>query len=404
MHARASLRFTPRSLALLLLSAGLSFHFSTAIASPRQIDAPAQKSSSSYSVLPPIESGELTIFPVVSKTGEKASNWSYLTLDEGLRTGEVIVTEAGRVSGLVRPRRGNALPIWPGDRVNSLVLINNSDRPLLLLAGEIVTGGKQDRVIGKDRIVPPHSDPIDLSVFCIEPGRWIEDSPVFGAAGKAGAGFMVQPTVRREAMAAQDQQRVWSAVGSAVNSMIVAAPSIMSEAPGVVAGPMMAPSHPLGTTSYARVMQQVAVGQKVEEASQSLLNDRHEILARLRQQHAVGVVVAVRGQILWADIFANSGLLEKYWTKLIRSYAAEALTSTRMDRQPLSEADAQQFLDSPRDGHETSEGESGIYRYSEIHRGGITTFVLESLLPGTGFEVHRSRMRVDSALQPFRFR
>jgi len=33
--------------------------------------------------------------------------------------------------------------------VNRLVLVNNSKRPLLLLAGEIVTGGKQDRVIGK---------------------------------------------------------------------------------------------------------------------------------------------------------------------------------------------------------------------------------------------------------------
>jgi len=38
--------------------------------------------------------------------------------------------------------------------VNQLVLINRSKRPLLLLAGELVSGGKQDRVIGKDRIVP----------------------------------------------------------------------------------------------------------------------------------------------------------------------------------------------------------------------------------------------------------
>jgi hypothetical protein len=30
-----------------------------------------------------------------------------------------------------------------------------------------VTGGKQDRVIGKDRIVPPESDPVDLGVFCV---------------------------------------------------------------------------------------------------------------------------------------------------------------------------------------------------------------------------------------------
>ena len=43
--------------------------------------------------------------------------------------------------------------------MNRLVLVNNSKRPLLLLAGEIVTGGKQDRVIGKDRIVPAEAIP-----------------------------------------------------------------------------------------------------------------------------------------------------------------------------------------------------------------------------------------------------
>lgn len=50
-----------------------------------------------------------------------------------------------------------------------LVLVNNSKRPLLLLASEIVTGAKQDRIIGKDRLVPLESDPVDLRVFCVEP-------------------------------------------------------------------------------------------------------------------------------------------------------------------------------------------------------------------------------------------
>jgi len=48
--------------------------------------------------------------------------------------------------------------------------LGSSSRPLLLLACEIVSGGKQDRVIGKDRILPAESDPVDLSVFCVEPG------------------------------------------------------------------------------------------------------------------------------------------------------------------------------------------------------------------------------------------
>src|SRR5579884_4077942 len=168
---------------------------------------------SSYKVLQPLKSGDLTIFPVVRSSNAKSAEWQYITLDEGLKNGEVIVTEAGRMRGLVRSR-GPGIWYPPGDgaEVNRLVLINNSSKPLLLLAGEIVTGGKQDRVIGKDRIVPPQSDPVDLSVFCIEPGRWVQLSDRFGSAGKGGFSFMVQPTVRRQAMVAQDQQKVWAAV------------------------------------------------------------------------------------------------------------------------------------------------------------------------------------------------
>ncbi len=132
-----------------------------------------------YKVLEPIRHGNLTVFPVVAAksypTGE------FLTLDEGLRSGEVVVTEAGNVQGLIR-RHPTPAVRSEGAQVNRLVLVNNSKRPLLLLAGEIVTGGKQDRVIGKDRIVPAESDPVDLSVFCVEPGRWVATSSNFGAS------------------------------------------------------------------------------------------------------------------------------------------------------------------------------------------------------------------------------
>src|ERR1051325_284064 len=152
-----------------------------------------------YKVLAPISQGKLTVFPIVATSARDAS-W-FLTLDEGVKSGDVVVTEAGQVPMMIR-RPGHVLPPRRGAEVNNLVLINNSDRPLLLLAGEIVTGGKQDRVIGKDRIVPPHSDPIDLGVFCVEPGRWTGASDEFKTMGAQ----MVQPSVRREAMAKKDQQ------------------------------------------------------------------------------------------------------------------------------------------------------------------------------------------------------
>jgi hypothetical protein len=370
----------------------------------RAAAGPMEEPHSSYRVLAPIESGNLLLFPVVQSV--KTPGSPFLTLDEGIKSGQVEVTEAGRVRGLVRPRptqgkiddsvlRPNPNPQPPqyrGDQVNTLVLVNNSDKPLLLLAGEIVTGGKQDRVIAKDRIVPSGSDPIDLGVFCIEPGRWTEDTANFRGSAKTPAqSMMVQPSVRAKAMVDKDQQEVWNSVHGTIAAAL-AAPA----PPGIaVAGqqPVIRDLNSLGTTSYARAMQSTAVSEKVDEAAAPVMKSREQVLEKLREEHAVGVVVAVRGEIVWADIFSDTDLLARYWTKLVRSYAAESLLGGEMHAAPTI-ADAQRFLDAPTGGTETSIGDVGVYRYKELRSGGTETFVLESLLPGTGYNVHISKLKM----------
>jgi hypothetical protein len=354
---------------------------------------PVEGQGGPYRVLAPIESGNLLLFPVVRADGRSTGETPFITLDEGLKNGEVEVTEAGRARGLVRPRGPH--PVQDnndrGDEVNTLVLVNHSKRPLLLLAGEIVTGGKQDRIVAKDRIVPADADPIDLGVFCIEPGRWTESSANFGAAGKSALkSFMVQPAVRERAMVDQDQQQVWNSVNGAISQMEVAAAP-----PASAGGPQGEGSYhrTLGTSSYAKAMQDSTVSEKVDEAAAPVMNAREQVLAQLREEHAIGVVVAVRGEIIWADLFANTDLLSRYWTKLVRSYAAESLAEGE-DHPASTVADAQRFLDAPTGGTENSEGEVGIYRYRELKSSGAETFVLESLLPGTGYEVHLSKMKL----------
>jgi len=356
---------------------------------------PAQGEGGSYRVLAPIESGNLLLFPVVRDDGRSTAETPFITLDEGLKSGEVEVTEAGRARGLVRPRRPVNQPVQDyvdrGDEVNTLVLVNHSKRPLLLLAGEIVTGGKQDRIVAKDRIVPADADPIDLTVFCIEPGRWNESSATFGTSSKSSVGsFMVQPEVRERAMVDQDQQQVWNSVHGAISQMQAAAapPASSGASPGQGLYPRT-----LATSSYAKAMQDTAVSEMVDEAAAPVMHAREQVLARLRDEHAVGVVVAVRGEIIWADLFANSDLLSRYWTKLVRSYAAESLTEGE-DHPAATLADAQRFLDAPSGGAENSEGEVGIYRYRELKSSRTETFVLESLLPGTGYDVHLSKMKL----------
>jgi hypothetical protein len=363
---------------------------------------PEESASSPYRVLAPIESGNLILFPVVRTDEKSTMETPFITLDEGLKSGDVEVTEAGRARGLVRRRGGGEPPnSYRGDEVNTLVLVNHSKQPLMLLAGEVVTGGKQDRIVAKDRIVPADGDPIDLSVFCIEPGRWTESSPVFGASDKSAArSFMVQPEVREHAMVDQDQQQVWDSVHGTMSKMEAAAAPPASSGVG---RPMYEaePPMPLGTTSYARMMQNPAISQKVDEAAAPVMKAREEVLAKLRDEHAVGVVVAVRGEIVWADLFASTDLLARYWTKLVRSYAAESLTEGE-DHAAPGVADAQHFLDIPSDGTENSEGDVGIYRYRELKSGNAETFVLESLLPGTGYDVHISKMKLIEEVHPVR--
>jgi ARG/rhodanese/phosphatase superfamily protein len=337
----------------------------------------------SYKVLPPITQGNLTIFPVVAAATHDTAG--FLTLDEGLRSGEVVVTEAGRVAGLIR-RRGP----WEnqfrrdGAQVNQLVLVNSSKRPLLLLAGEIVTGGKQDRVIGKDRIVPAGGDPIDLSVFCVEPGRWTETNAGFkpSVAGGVG-GFMAQPSLRKYAMAAKNQQQVWDEVKrSNEAAAAVAAPAGAGSAGTVLAG----------TTSYARVMGDKAVQDQVERIAAPISQNYTTVLRDLRDRNAVGVVVAVGGRIIWADVFANTNLLQRYWPKLVRSYATEALVRSVSKGGPVDIAAAGNFLQQMGGTHEVTDSEPGVYRHTEVTGSGFRVFQLTSLLPGTGFDVHLAKM------------
>ncbi len=370
---------------LAVVLSGIVLLVAVAIVIPCLIQASELPQSSHYSLLEPIRSGNLTVFPVVASKSYDSSE--FITLDEGLRSGDVVVTEAGQARGLIRrrPSESTFRPMRDAE-VNRLVLVNNSKRPLLLLAGEIVTGGKQDRVIGKDRIVPPESDPVDLSVFCVEPGRWVAaNGKADFSAGRAGGvvgGILAAPSVRGSAMAAKNQQQVWDNVDKSklamagrliANGTPTAAPEVNS------------------TSSYARVMENKDVQKQVDSVAAPVERNYESVIHQLRDKNAVGVVVAVNGEIVWADIFASTQLLQKYWPKLVRSYATEAVI-TRAKSAQVSTKAAQKFLDNLEARHETSDIEPGVYRQTEITGDGFKVFELMSLLPKTGFAVHIAKM------------
>ena len=338
-------------------------------------------------VLSPITHGNLTIFPVVGGTDYDTSH--LLTLDEGVKAGTVIITEQGALRGLVR----GGQPISRGStaEVNRLVLVNNSDRPLLLLAGR----DRHRRQAGpRDRCRSPgaaHSDPIDLSVFCVEPGRWVSRSDQFGSMKSQ----MAQPSVRMPAMAAKDQQQVWNQVAEARRSAADVA-AVTS------ASPMVQADNADLSTSFSQAQLRpdhvlrrdhgCAAGAGADrQRRRQLLEHRAASCAR-QARRAWWSLSTVR--LVWADVFASNDLLMRYWEKLVRSYAAESLT-TASAKGHVDQKEAQEFLEQMSGNREIIETEAGVFRRSEITGNSYKVFTLTALLPKTDFNVHTAKMGYD---------
>ena len=130
---------------------------------------------------------------------------------------------------------------------------------------------------------------------------------------------------------------------------------------------------------------------EVSTVAEPLQRNYESVIRQLRDKNAVGVVVAVNGEIVWADLFASTQLLQKYWPKLVRSYATEAVI-TRAKSAEANARQAQKFLDDLQGRHETADTEPGVYRHTEVTGNGFRVFELTSLLPKTGFPVHVAKM------------
>src|SRR4051794_3702259 len=79
-------------------------------------------------MLAPITFRQLALFPIV-QTAIAVDKTQYLTLSDGLHRKLVAVSE-----------------LAGGGSVNTLMVTNKSDKPLLILGGEVVLGGQQDRI------------------------------------------------------------------------------------------------------------------------------------------------------------------------------------------------------------------------------------------------------------------
>ena len=113
------------------------------------------------------------------------------SFDEAMRKHKIIVKELSE-SG--------------GPDVSTLMIKNRSNENIMLMSGEIVQGGKQDRAFGETTIIPKGKRKNYVQVFCVEKGRWDDKPKSFKHAGTADAG------VRKQIDVSKRQSKVWKQI------------------------------------------------------------------------------------------------------------------------------------------------------------------------------------------------
>jgi len=301
----------------------------------------------------------LQIFAVVA--AHYPDTTGFLTLEAGLTSGAVVITEVGA--------GGPGSNVADAARVNGLAVVNKSSKSLLLLGGEVVRGGKQDRVIAEDVLIAAGTS-APLEVFCVESGRWAYRSRQFAKSGD----YMAKPSVRGRAAFDKDQSAVWHEVGRARESVAacISSPALLQAVSS--------------TTSYAEVFDNEDVVKELDKVA-GWDRFRDAALRTLRDRRACGSVVAIAGRFAWAEVFASADLFSSYMTKLVNSFTAESLTSGKASGS-VSPDQADAFL---RDWHSTSERirrEPDLFEYLEAEAATWHGYELRSLLPGYSGGLH----------------
>jgi hypothetical protein len=230
-----------------------------------------------------------------------------LTLQEALAKKQVLVHETGDV--------------------NRLMIENRGDEEVFVQAGEIVKGGKQDRVLTVSLLLPKNSGVVPIGAFCVEQGRWqprgkeeatrfsSADSAVPSKRAKIAMKAPAEPTtsqdrigrheVRRSDDTGRRQQEVWKDVDETQRKLA-----------GTVGAPVKAPE---SGSSLQLSLENKQVKATVAEYVKALDP------AIKRVPDALGLAFAINGAINSADLYPSHGLFVKLWPKLLTAAATEAV-------------------------------------------------------------------------------
>lgn len=200
----------------------------------------------------------------------------YTTLEQALKQKKVVVRES--------------------DEVNKLFVENVSKDTIMILAGEVVLGGNQDRMVGEDIVLYPKSGKKAVPVFCVEHGRW--------HARGSGKSFDQYYTissnkVRKAGAVNKNQSEVWEEVADKTSK------NKGQTSTGTLAGLKE-------SGDFSREIQ------KYVAHFEKLLVNENDV---------IGLVAVSGDEILGCDMFANHELFKQHYRNLIHSYSTEAITA-----------------------------------------------------------------------------
>ncbi len=172
------------------------------------VDVPGVLLGDGIKVGAPLVINNLAVFPVYATVMEDLGDFT--SLEAALERGAAEVRELGAGNG---QQRGD------GAEVNTLVIENKGDIAILVLAGTVVKGGKQDRQIGQDFIIgAKQTTPVDA--FCVEHGRWTGTREGQKTDGKfKAARVLANDEVRAAGQYNKNQSEVWSNVSKVNKAM-----------------------------------------------------------------------------------------------------------------------------------------------------------------------------------------
>lgn len=172
--------------------------------------------------------------------------------------------------------------------VNTLIVKNNSVTPLILIDGEEVVGGDQNRIVNATTIVAPRSQH-KISVSCTERGRWRYKSEF-----KSSTHIANYRTRREKMHAVRNGAPVQSAVWSSIDSL--------------------EERHAFSSPTSA-----------MSESYENAKVDLEEIMEAFKIVDGQnGVLIIVNGEIKGFELFLNSEIYKAFHEKILKSYLIDS--------------------------------------------------------------------------------